>query len=487
MRARKTLLLGVGFLAVMVLAGLPGLGQGVTEPAGELADAECYGHHKQEGFRSMDLFPTVVQQVPKGEIFAFEMTIRNPWLHELQDLYGYVDVSDAPAIALEGGADPTEVTLPAQTIAGGPDRYETASYPIEVQPNATEFYVAVNGDPGTEIPVPRLRERADFDLTLTSPGGEIVLTGPDPSPPDENFLNPQMASTWVEEIRVNQRNLTNGGPGTWTLSVAYRGVDPQGTFDLSYGVYYNVTGIVLLPGPAVLGPNEAHTFTFNLRVKDVEGLQRMRYGGIGVAYHEHTDANIGDIGNYDKWNSMQYQTGATLVVNSVEIGDIGGADLLGPVLRRWSQVIGLAASFIMIPALVFGGTFGKGSVAWMNRIFGGPRRRVLFHNSMSFWLLGLSVLHIFLFLYEAFWNWSHGLVWGGLSLACMVGLGVTGATQRSFVARWGFNRWRFVHFALGTLVFAFVLVHLVADGSHFAPIREAFFGGSAGTLSGIDR
>jgi thiosulfate reductase cytochrome b subunit len=81
---------------------------------------------------------------------------------------------------------------------------------------------------------------------------------------------------------------------------------------------------------------------------------------------------------------------------------------------------------------------------------------------------------MFLFLYESFWNWSHGLVWGGLSLACMIGLGVTGATQRSFVARWGFNRWRFVHFAMGVLVFVFVLVHIVADGTHLAPIRDMF-------------
>ena len=83
---------------------------------------------------------------------------------------------------------------------------------------------------------------------------------------------------------------------------------------------------------------------------------------------------------------------------------------------------------------------------------------------------------MFIMFYEAFWPWSHGLVWGGLSLASMIGLGVTGATQRQFVARWGFTRWRFVHFAMGVLVVVFVLIHMTADGSHFAPVREFLFG-----------
>lgn len=488
MRLRNLGLLGGGLLAVLLLAGLPGLGQGVTEPAGELADAECYGHHKQEGFRSMDLFPQLVSQVPKGEEFEFQMTIRNPWLHELQDLYAYVDVSNAPGIALEGGKAPVENPLSGEAVdGGGPTGYVSRTYDIIVEENATEMYIALAGQNGTQLPLPGVREKgADFDLALTSPAGDVVLTGPDPSDPAANMLQDESPISTHEEIRVNQRNITSGGPGTWKLTVSYRGYDATGTYDLFTGVYYNVTGIVLMPGPAVLGPNEAHTFTFKLRVKDVDGLQSMRYGGIGVAYHEHTDKNIGDIGNYDKWNTMQYETGAELVISgSGEINVVGGADLLGPVFRRWGQVLGIASSFLVIPSLVFGGTFGKGSVVAMNKLLAGPRRRVLFHNAMSFWLLGLAVLHMFLFLYEAFWNWSHGLVWGGLALACMIGLGVTGATQRAFVARWGFNRWRFVHFAMGILVAVFVLVHMVADGSHFAFARE-WFGGSATDASGIN-
>lgn len=461
----------------------------MMEPAGELSDAECYGHHKSEGFRSFDLFPVLVDEVPKGETFTFEMTIRNPWLHEVRDLYGYVDVTNAPGIALEGGRDPVEEPLAGQTIEGGPQRYATKTYDVVVEENATEIYVAIAGSPGTQVPAPYLRDKAaDFDLTLTSPDGtSVALTGPDPTPLEEDIVTSGGPFTQNEAIRVNQRNITLGGTGAWKLTVAYRGFDSVGTFDLFTGVYYNVTGILLMPGPELLDPNEAYKFTFNLKVQDVDGLQSMRYGGIGVAYHEHTDKNIESEGNYDKWNTMEFRTGATLVVAGDTNFAVGpGADTLGPVVRRWGQVLGFAGAFLIIPSLVFGGTFGKASVVAMNKWFGGPRRRVLFHNSMSFWLLGIALLHMLLFLYEAFWNWSHGLVWGGLALAAMIGLGVTGATQRRFVARWGFNRWRFVHFAMGILVVVFVLVHILADGSHLAPIRSAWFGGSSTDAGGIN-
>jgi hypothetical protein len=39
---------------------------------------------------------------------------------------------------------------------------------------------------------------------------------------------------------------------------------------------------------------------------------------------------------------------------------------------------------------------------------------------------------------------------------------------------------------MGILVVVFVLVHMVADGSHLAPIRTAFFGGGGTDAGGIN-
>ena len=467
--AGKLLMLSGGLLAVLLLAGLPSLGQGVTDPSGELTDAECYGHHKTEGFRSMDLFPQGVTEVPKGQPFEFKLTIRNPWLHELRDLAAYVNISNAPGLSFPGEKPPVEQELTGAPEASPAQVRADERNTLQVDAQATEAVVRLMGAPGTAVPGPLGAALApDYDLEVLSPDGAIVVQGLDPG----SDLNTP-ASTY-DEIRLNQTQLLDGGAGVWKVRVLYRGPE-AGSYTLQSAVYYNLSKATQLhlEGPPALMPGESHVFTFTINAKDVESLQSLRFGGIGHAYNNHADANTEDDGVYDKWNTIQFNTGTELQISGAVV-DSGGLDLLGPVFRRWAQVLGFAGTFLIIPSLVMGGTFGKGSVSLLNKAFGGPRTRVLFHNSMSFWLLGVSLLHMFLFLYESFWSWSHGLVWGGLSLACMIGLGVTGATQRSFVAKWGFNRWRFVHFAMGILVFVFVLVHIVADGTHLAPIRDLF-------------
>lgn len=466
---RKVVTLAALFLGTLIIVGLPTWGQEAVEPSGELATAECYGHHKQEGFRSMDLFPTVVTEVPKGQEFQFDMTIRNPWLHELHKLVGYVNISDAPGLTFPGARDPESVSFDAapQSGQGG------GAHAIQVDANATELVVSLVGaTPDTPGPINERLTISDYELTVESPDGAVKLKDETRKAP----TGPNSPGRLQQDIRVEQSNLTQAGVGAWKATVQYNGLQPTGAYKLVATVYYNlsVATELVVPGPALLKPGESATITFTIVAKDVEALQNMRYGGRGEAYHQHTDKAIGDEGDYDKWNTVQFKTGTTLQIGSAVI-DTGGISLLEPVFRRWGQVLGFAGAFLVIPSLVFGGTFGKATIDPLNKWFGGARRRVLFHNSMSFWLLGIAVLHMFLFFYEAFWSWSHGLVWGGLALASMIGLGVTGATQRSFVARWGFTRWRFIHFAMGILVFAFVVIHMVADGSHLAPIR-AWFG-----------
>ncbi|MFA5860359.1 MAG: ferric reductase-like transmembrane domain-containing protein [Candidatus Thermoplasmatota archaeon] len=470
---RKLSLLMGAFLGVLLIVGLPTWGQEAVEPSGEIATAECYGHHKQEGFRSMDLFPTVVTEVPKGQQFTFQLTIKNPWLNDLQRTVGYVNTSDAPGLSFPGARDPVAAALDgtAQNGAAGP------THPLTVDANATQLVVSMVGQ-AANVPGP-LGSRAngvDYALALESPDGSIKLTDttqkvPESSPAVTNGRTTQL-------ISVDQTNLTKGGIGAWKATVRYNGIQPTGTYKLAATVYYNLSQVqeLVVAGPALLKPGESFTFSFTINAKDVEALQKMRYGGRATAYHAHTDKAIGDLGDYDKWNTMEFKTGATLSMGSANVAKGNSVSLMEPVLRRWGQVLGFTGAFLIIPSLVFGGTLGKQTVEPLNSMFGGARRRVLFHNSMSFWLLGVALLHMFLFFYEAFWNWSHGLVWGGLSLAAMVGLGVTGAMQRSFVARWGFTRWRFIHFAMGILVFVFVLIHVTVDGSHLAPIRNALLG-----------
>jgi hypothetical protein len=471
--ARKIALMAVAVVLVILLIGLPSWGQDAVEPSGELASADCYGHHKQEGFRSMDLLPTVVTEVPKGTPFSFALTIKNPWLHDLQHPVGYVNISNAPGLSFPGARDPV-ATSANGTVQNG---QKSSAATLQVDPNATQMIVSMVGTK-SGTPLDSRVVTADYSLLVQSPDGSLKLTdGSKPPATSGAPISPGQGRT-ASTVVVDTANLTRGGPGAWTATVTYNGIEPTGTFQLSSVVYYNLSQSkeLTVAGPAVLKPGESYTFHFTILVGNVDSLQHLRYGGRGTAYHQHTDKAIGDNGDYDKWNTMDFSTGSTLVIGTAKVVDVGGVSLLQPILRRWGQVLGFTGAFLVIPSLVFGGTFGKRTVEPLNRLFGGARRRVLFHNSMSFWLLGIGVLHMLIMFYEAFWPWSHGLVWGGLSLAAMVGLGVTGATQRRFVARWGFARWRFVHFAMGILVFVFVSVHTVVDGSHLAPIRGAIFG-----------
>jgi hypothetical protein len=477
---RKLLLLGGAALAVLLLVGVPSLGQSLLDPQGELATADCYGHHKQEGFRSMDLFPKVLDEVPKGQAFPVELTIKNPWLHQLKDVSAYVNISDAPGLEFPGAKPPVELNKTGEA-AGATTQgmaYGKTDYKTQALTGATEIYASVVGAPTTVpggiLQPGRVANNSDYHIVFTGPGGAKVEA--DPKTPAAYDINSQDHQRIVA-AHVNTSTLLAAGPGEWTASVMH-GSAVSTTYDLYMATYYNASQNteLVMKGPALLDPGQSYTFKFQVIAKNVESLQRMRYGGRADAHHVHTDRAIGDDGLYDKWGTMELHTGAKLSYGQggVDTQGSGGVSVFEPVLRRWGQVLGFAGSFLIIPSLVFGGTFGRGSVTWMNKWFGGPRRRVLFHNSMSFWLLGVASLHMFIYFYEAFWVWSAGLVWGGLALAAMVGLGVTGATQRRFVARWGFNRWRYVHFAMGILVVVFTLIHMVADGSHFAAIRAMF-------------
>lgn len=477
---RKMLLLGVGALAVLVMVGVPGFGQGVVQPAGEITDAECYGHHKEAGFRSMDIFPEVISEAPKGETFPFRMTIRNPWLHELHGVVGYVNITDAPGLSFPGEKEPTIQEPTPGSFEADATQTQSTDVIIPVDANATELFVELVGTPSTLIPIDRLGGlKNDYDLAIISPDGALVFPpadlDPPPNPSDPSSTASQPTTT--ESVRMGYDNLSTSAAGDWTARVSFRGAEP-GTYTLSYAVYYNLSKSTELRVPAAkpnLMPGETTTVEFTINAKDADALQLMRYGGIALAFHDHTDRNTEDEGNYNKWNSFDFVLGTELSVAEIKVEETG-IDTLSPVFRRWAEVLGFAGTFLMIPSLVLGGTFGKGSVDLFNNVFRSPRRRVLVHNSTSFWLLGTSLLHMILLLYETNYGWSHGLVWGGLALACMIGLGITGATQRAFVAKWGFTRWRFVHFAMGILVAVFVLVHMVADGTHLAPIREAWFG-----------
>ncbi|HLE97940.1 MAG TPA: hypothetical protein VI997_11260, partial [Candidatus Thermoplasmatota archaeon] len=339
-------------------------------------------------------------------------------------------------------------------------------FPVAVEPNATLLLARLEADVGA-------LQNGDFDLFVYAPNGDRYNMTPDEPlnwRPNRPFGG--------ESVSVPYEQLLAGGTGDWSVEVVYAGGTlPQAAYTISGAVYYNLSRSteLIVAGPALLKPGESHTFTFDLIATTQNPQVAMVYGGKAIAYNKHTDPNAQDWGNYTKWSTLTYTIGTQSVIGPVNEITAGGALVaLGPAMRAWGQVLGFAGSFVLIPAIVLGGVFGRGSITALNSAFGGARRRVLFHNSTSYGLLIFTVLHMGVLLLEPIWAWTHGLVLGGLALACMIGLALTGAFQRRLVVAWGFPRWRFVHFALGVLVVFFVVAHLVVDGTHFEWARALF-------------
>jgi hypothetical protein len=127
----------------------------------------------------------------------------------------------------------------------------------------------------------------------------------------------------------------------------------------------------------------------------------------------------------------------------------------------------------MVPlSLVLGGAFGRRNVLWVNDAVGSARLRVLWHNALSFLLLGFTLLHLVLFLYEGAFSWSVGMVWGGTSTLALIGLGITGGFQRRFARSLGYSTWRLLHIGMAVAFVATLLVHVTVDGVHFDWLRS---------------
>lgn len=145
----------------------------------------------------------------------------------------------------------------------------------------------------------------------------------------------------------------------------------------------------------------------------------------------------------------------------------------GPSLATVSEAVGYATTFLMLGSIASGGMFGKASRRQLNVLFGTARRRVAFHNFLSYGLILAAGVHLALFLVEAAYHWTLGLIWGGLALVALLGLGVTGAIQVPLVRAWSYAGWRWTHYGLAAASLLFSLAHLLLDGVHFADIQQA--------------
>jgi hypothetical protein len=142
-------------------------------------------------------------------------------------------------------------------------------------------------------------------------------------------------------------------------------------------------------------------------------------------------------------------------------------------LAEVSEAVGYATAFLIGISVWSGGVFGQASRRHLNAIFGSARRRVAFHNALSYGILAFAVVHTVLFLVEVNYHWLLGVLWGGGSLLALFMLGVTGAFQVPLIRRWSHAAWKWTHLGLALACILFAVVHILLDGTNFGGVQEA--------------
>ncbi|HEV8358876.1 MAG TPA: ferric reductase-like transmembrane domain-containing protein [Candidatus Thermoplasmatota archaeon] len=454
--------------ALLLLGPLAAQAQdGVVEL--DVDNAGCFGHHAAETppFKTTLLIvPEAIVEVPAGQEFDFPVQVQVAWKQEMRNVKVGLNLSQAPNLEfVDTGTHADFDDAPTGTVNFG----ETVETPFEVAENATAISVVLHGD---QNPL----NSVDLDLQVVGGDGESLFN----KTVEDNYLNGIQGGEAIadETVELDQSKVVRGGVGTWLARVTFPGDGPPqvpATYTLTIHVGYQRTDESFLPVADLMPAGALANVTFRLRATSA-GPATIGLRSLGWAHYTHTDAQATDDGNFSKTDPPKALTvGSTLRVQAG--GPAIGGVVLDPasrLMRQWGFLLGWLGFFLVPPSLLLGGTFGGRTVRALNKFAGSARQRVLWHNALSYVLLSVGLTHMTLFLLEVTYNWTIGIVWGSLTLASIIGLGLTGALQNRIAKSWGYATWRFTHFLLGMLVVVFITLHVVVDGVDLQFLRDYF-------------
>lgn len=463
MRARRVILL-LAIVALLVSVGPAAWSQQVPR-------ATCLDCHEAEGMKYAVVRGTPFIEIPQGQTQNLSVTVANPWLHEITSALITVDLTNATNIGFE---TPDPLDLNETVTFNQATGQSTHTVGFQVLPGATGVVVRMTQDEDASG-----LGAIDVDTRLAFPEGEPARAPPDglPQPsttdPLGDLREPSAANT-VEQYAYRGEALATKGTGTWNLTLNLSSGPPDTTADVDIHVFYNTTRAQTRLLSETIGPGQSGSIPF--QIKGLEsGQAQVDLTTTVTSYYQHpTGIGAQDEGNETLESSMNFTVGQQL-----ELGDAGPVVPPTPPIswklnaRIWGEATGFIGLFMLPLSLILGGAFGRRNVLWANKVARSARLRVLWHNSLSFILLGISLLHLVLFLYEEVYDWSVGMVWGGIGTLALIGLGITGGFQRRFARSIGYDKWRLLHIAMAVAFVASVLVHVLVDGAHFDIFREA--------------
>ncbi|MGB1697800.1 MAG: ferric reductase-like transmembrane domain-containing protein, partial [Thermoplasmatota archaeon] len=285
-------------------------------------------------------------------------------------------------------------------------------------------------------------------------------------------------------------DISDAGFGTWTVEVYLTPVSAGGSptnvvgevaYSVTFDKYYNVTGenVQFLSKTVSLDAGQATAFGWILVANDVPG----------PGEYITVDMNTTTYYLHDAHESSTYPDYAYINRNFRFDLSAGGEGLqfsgtpqtgttqdlaLGVTVTKISEIVGYVSAVLLIASIYTGGMFGKATRRHQNSFFGAAKRRVAFHNFLSYGIITMAVIHLVLFVgpWEKSFYWTNGLIWGGIGIIAMLLLGVTGAIQVPMIRKWNYATWRWTHFGLAIAAIVFTLVHMFLDGANLAPTLD---------------
>lgn len=442
----------------------------------------CYDCHAGAAYGSsppvvtfIDLAPPASAGALPGTPFAYPVRVQNAWTADLTFLEPELDLTLAPSLAFASDIAPLDRIL-ADTLTvdlAKATEAQAKANPIEVPAGLTYLHLALEPDERDAVTGPDLALRVEnngFSQTIDKAG---------------------RGGTEVLDL-ATRGDFSALGYGNWTVSAVLTPVpsDPAALANatlpkttvpfrlvLEAGAAETTDRVVRLPSREPLARGDGLVATFRLlplRPPGPDETVALRVRA-HVFYEHPPSANADDDADLAKEFGQPIHVvseGGEVRLTTVAPQTVAVEVHNGATMATVAEAIGYASAFLILASTTAGGMFGKASRRWANSLFGTARRRIAFHNFLSYGLILAALGHTALFLVEAAYAWAVGLVWGGLAALCMLGLGVTGALQVPIIRRWDFRTWRWTHYALAVGTIGFTLAHMGLDGAHFSAVQE---------------
>lgn len=453
------------------------------KPVKETVCWQCHFQISMKDYPALKNFFAIIPPeqagAPPGVPFAYTFQVQNTWGAELLFIQPTMDLTNASSVAFVSDLpDINNATLGAIAV----DRAALD------QPQSDDQVI--------EVPFGYSKGRIDL-----TPGDRSPVTGPSMTMKIW-YGNATGEPLWTSAPGTRGANVTYDiasredieriGYGNWTVRAETRFVPANGTEvtlpptsangEIAYTLALDLHAeaildrILSLPSRELVAPGQARTVTYSLigLNEPAEGETVRLWVDAWIHYNHESDANPDHENTTREFDPpIEVQPGVSLVATidpatTVFIPSVHN----GATITTISEVVGYAAAMLLISSVWTGGMFGKASRRQLNTVFGSAKRRVAFHNFLSYGILLASAVHTVLFIIEAAFYWTVGIIWGGIAILAMIGLGVTGALQVQMIRRWNYAFWRWSHYGLAVAAILFSVVHGLLDGVHFDAVQD---------------